>query len=353
MKSFLILIVLSSILFFGCKEEQKEVQVVKVEKEPLPVEVMNIGRTKIQKRVSASSTIRPDKEVYIVSETGGKITSVNFKMGDFIEKDFVLLTVENEIQVASVEMAKSNLETAELSLKIAEELFSTGNSSEIELASAKNQYIAAKTGLVQAEDALDNCLIKAPFSGYIISKEASIENGGMIAPGSLIGRIIDINKVYCEFQVGENEVSIVKKGQKVEVEIPAINEVISDAEVVAISYGADQRSGTFPVKVKWSNKDLRVLAGMSANLNIVTSTEDSPLVVTDFSIFENNNKKAVYIDEKGNAALRYIETGRSSGNLIEVTSGVSENELLVVSGYTVIKSGDPIKSTNKGVTGEK
>lgn len=349
----IILIAAISLLIVSCKEEKAAAATSQPAAKAVQVETMTVTKTSLNRIIPASATIRGEQDIYLVAEGGGSVKEVFTKLGDFVKKDQLLVQLDDKLQKAALATAKANLQTAKLNLKIAKELFDSKNSSEIEFSAAESQYTGAETAVVQAEKALENCRITAPFAGYIAAWENSIAKGTLAAPGSPVGRLIDISRLKCQFQIGEFEIGYLKKGMSVAVRIPAAGTTVDKAVVSAVSVGADAQNGTFPVEVSWTNQNLKSFAGMSAELIITTKTAEPTLVLPDYAIVTDNNKKAVFIAEKGKAALRYIETGRATGQLTEVTGGVKENDVLIVSGFTTIKSGDPVIENSIGQTGGK
>jgi len=351
MKKLLVLLAIT-LLMFGCKPPEKKVVKEAKAKPAMPVEVKTVTKTKIKREIYATSTAEGAKESYVAASTGGIITRVNFKMGDYVKKGSLLLSVESRIQKASVTQAEASVEMATLSMDIAEKLQSSGNTTKLEYVNAKTQLKSAKAALSQAKKTYEDCFIRAPFSGHIASKNSNISKGALLPMGGVIARIINIRSLKGEFQIGEMEIPIVKEGMVVDLEIPAVGIKKIEGKILALSSASDPQSGSFPVEVVWDNKDELVKSGMSVNIAIRSVENDSVLVVPAAAIFMKGDKKAIFVEQNGRVALRYIKTGRATKNLLEVISGVDDGAKVIVSGMTVLTGGDAVVTTNAGATGD-
>ncbi len=321
------------------------------EKEPDPVkavEGMKLKKSNIQRSLTVTTRISPYKEVLVSSETSGKITEVNFKIGQKVKKGALLLTVDETIAKANFLQATKALEAAQLNLKATERLFKSSSSSEAELTQAQNQAAMARAQFTANKKVLENCKIHAPITGYIAQKSAYLTAGSLINPGSVITQIIDLNILKAELAVSENEVAHFHIGQPVTLTVPATSQSFT-AKVESIGVGVDPQTGSFPIVVKWSNsKDSHIKKGMSAVVRVNTKDEVPTLLVPRRVIFTKESKNAVFVQSEDKKALiKFIRLGRSQGELVEVLDGLKEDNVLITSGFTTLQRGDLLKVSLK------
>ncbi len=348
-------LLLITALTVGCqppnpKNENNDIK-TKTNKPAVAVESKKITRTGMSRHISTTALTSGIMESHIVSLSQGAIRSVNFKLGDYVKKGQLLLSVDSDVQKTAKEQAEAALETAELNMEIAEKLHKSENISRIEYVNAKSQLTSARAAVSQTAKLYRDCFIKAPFSGHIASKSQGLEKGSLLAAGAVVARIVNISKLKAQFQLGEMEIPLVEKGMEVELNIPATGNGAITGRITAVSPASDPQSGAFPIEVEFENREEKIKAGMLANITIKSAKQDKALVVPFSALFEKDNKKALFIEEKGKVAVRFVKTGRIRGNLVEVLSGVGENENLITSGTTVLSGGDPVKATSTGNTG--
>ncbi|MBD3391055.1 MAG: efflux RND transporter periplasmic adaptor subunit [Chitinivibrionales bacterium] len=315
-------------------------------KPPTPVEAIPVARGTLKKHVQASGVASGIREVYVVSETQGKIEAVHFRLGGGVGKGAVLVEVDNTVQKAALEQARKAAASAELNLRVTKKLFDQGSASEAEHTNAQTQASGARAGLESAQKAFNDCRITAPIGGYIAQKERTIEPGNYLAPGAMVCRIVDISSLKATVPVGEMEVGLLRKGMPAKVRIPALGSTTFDAKVAAVAAGSDPSTGSYPVEVVFRNtRDRSVKSGMSVSVTITTETADSVVLVPAGAIVERDRKDAAFVAEGARAAMRFVTLGRTAGNTVEILDGLAVGETLIVTGMTTLMRGDSVAIT--------
>ena len=351
MKTLRCFIILSVVIFAGCKEKKSEETETKVTP-PKAVEAVKVSKGIISRDVLASGVAAGIRESYVVSETQGKIENVNFNLGQWVKMGQLLVQVNSNIQKAAYEQAKRAASGAELNLSVTEKLFNDGSASDAEIKNAQSQATGARTQLESTRKAYSDCRISAPISGYIAQKELTIEKGNVLAGGTLVARIVDISSLKTTIPVGEMEVGILKKGMPAEIKVPAVGNQTFSGKVAAIAAGSDPSTGSYSVEVVWKNtEDRQTKSGMSVRVTVSTEMSDSAILIPLISLFEKEDKDAVFVSSDGKAAIRFVETGRAVGNNIEIIDGLEVGETLITTGVATLSRGESIAVTVKGNSG--
>jgi membrane fusion protein (multidrug efflux system) len=235
---------------------------------------------------------------------------------------------------------------ARIYLRSTQKLFDNGNASPMEFADAQSKATGAQAGLENARRNLDNCRVSAPISGYIAQKEAVAVAGGAIAGGTLVSRVVDLSALKTIVPVGEMEVSMLKPGMAAAVRVPAVGDTVFAGQVSAIGAGANPATGSYPVEVSWPNTaERRVKSGMSVNVKIPTHSADSVVMVPLACMTQKEHSAAVLVATRGEVAVRFVETGRTTDVMVEVVSGVHAGDTVLTSGTTTLSVGDPVVVT--------
>jgi len=338
-------------LSLGC-QERKTQQTPGSQKPPTAVEALRVTEGKVTRVVDAAGVAAGIREAYVLSETQGTIRGVHFVLGQKVEDGQLLVQVDDAIQRTSLQQARKAAAAAELHLNVTERLFEDGDASEAELTGAQTQASGARAQLESAQKAYEDCRISAPISGYIAQKAQTMETGNLLAGGSLVTRIVDISSLKATVAVGEMEVGILKTGLKAHIRVPAVQDARFEGMVTAIAAGSDPSTGSYPVEVQWENTpDKRVRSGMSVHVRIETEEPDAVIVIPAKAIVEKEGKKAVFVASRNRAAIRFVEMGDVFGDLAEIVEGLEVGDILLTSGITTLRRGEPIAVTVTGRSG--
>lgn len=348
----LVILNISLLLLWGCSKPEKEVVEEKVTP-PIAVEGIQAEKSSLNRVIRTSGLAEGISESYVVSETQGKILSANFKLGQYVRKGQTLVQVESTIQKRAFEQTEKQKETAEINLNITQKLFDEGNASKMELTSAQNQFKGASAAYEQAKKQLRETQVSAPINGYIAQIEPNIQKGNTLGGGSLVTRIVNINNLKVQFDLGEMEIGMVKKGLPVEITVPAAGNKTFNGKINAVAAGSNPANGSYAVEALFKNdKDLSVKSGMTVKAIILTDVQDSGYIVPSKSLFKKNEKEALYISVENKAQLRFVTTGRKIDTETIIEEGLQDGMTVITSGVNNLSTGDTIAVTISNVTGE-
>jgi multidrug efflux pump subunit AcrA (membrane-fusion protein) len=174
--------------------------------------------------------------------------------------------------------------------------------------------------------------LRAPFDGVVLQKLMDI--GNLAAPGQPVLKIGSHENVIYAY-VNGSVVRNVKAGQEAMVEIPSVNQTFS-ARVLDVDPNIDPATRNFRVKLS-GNGDL--VPGMYASIHFGEGSEET-VVVPRSAVLERGELSLVFVDENSRAEMRIIKTGRSFKDTIEILSGLTPGERIVVDKVNELKSGD-------------
>jgi RND family efflux transporter MFP subunit len=322
------------------------------EKPSLAVEALRVSRGILREFIEAAGMTRGVNEAYLVAETQGIIQSVDFSLGDRVEAGRLLLKVDASLLRLQVEQAEQQAETVRIELEAQETLFSSGNTSLLNLTRAKSAAGSAASALERARKAYADAFLRSPITGYVAAKNEAAALGNLLTPGTWVARIVDISSLTLEVGVGEREVSLIAAGAPAYIRIPAVCEEELSGKVTAVAAGSDPLTGSYAVQVAWPNcEGERIRSGMSASVRIRTR-EDTPVVlIPTEAILRRQGEEAVITAVEGKAVLKTVETGAGVGNRTEIISGLEEGEILIITGLTTLADGEEVVPTIRGESG--
>jgi RND family efflux transporter MFP subunit len=312
-------------------------------------------------------------EATVSSKLTGKVSEVLVEEGMRVEKDQVVARLDDTTQRAQVALATAQVEAARAALAETEAQLRAArlerdrqrdlaarklaSASSLDSAEANYDTLAAtlQTGhetvkvaqrnLGLARDSLDNMVIRAPFGGMVVSKNA--QPGEMISPVSAGGgftrtgicTIVDMDSLEIEVDVNEAYIQRVVPGQRVTATLDAYPDWQIPAEVIAIVPTADRQKATVRVRIGFLERDDRVLRDMGVKVAFLGS--DAPSQPQEVPAGVLIAREALRSDADGDFVWR-VAGGRVERLGVEITGDRSRDRVLVtkglVSGDTVVRS---------------
>jgi HlyD family secretion protein len=192
----------------------------------------------------------------------------------------------------------------------------------------------AQSQLQQAQLALDNATLKAPFGGVI--SNVNIVPGSLAGPTTPAMQLINRNPLHVDLRLSENDVALVRLNQPVQLTISSLAGWQTDGKVSYVAPAADNSNGivTYAVRVSFADSDPQVKVGMTADLEIVTARKSNVLLVPSTALLPKGAGHAVQVvttDAQGNPTVKEtdVEVGLSDGVSTEITSGLKEGQSVV------------------------
>lgn len=327
---------LTALGFIGCTSSAQDNSSISKNKAPVMVSVVDASNDQLNQKISLTGTIQAEKEVTVVSETAGKVLRLDAKIGDRISKSSAIAHVDNTLQNSAFAAAKAKYYKAKKDLERFESLYKENNLSESDLEMARLNLHASEAEFAAAKKQMDNTIITAPISGYIADRY--IEEGTVVDPGKQIATIVDLTTLKLRINFNELDAYRIKLNDKVKVFTDVYPGVEFIGKVSAIGYKADE-SRNFPVEIKLPNSTKNPLrSGLTARIEIVPA-QTNALLIPRASLSSNFKKPTVFIFNNNKADAREIVTGRENNEYVEVVSGLTAGEKVIVKGINNLKPG--------------
>ncbi|HTG62297.1 MAG TPA: efflux RND transporter periplasmic adaptor subunit, partial [Terriglobia bacterium] len=229
------------------------------------------------------------------------------------------------------------------------------------IALAKEQVDASAARIQQAQQNVDNCIIRAPFSGIIVSKDAQV--GEMVSPISAgggftrtgIATIVDMNSNEIEVDVNEAYIARVRPGQKVVATLDAYPDWQIPSHVRTIIPTADRQKATVKVRITFDKLDPRILPDMGVKVAFLDEgrsaknakgTDQVPAakaIIPQSAVRAEGGASYVFTVREGKLERRAVSLGRKMGSDVEVIAGLSNGDQLVVRGSQDLRDGQKVE----------
>jgi RND family efflux transporter MFP subunit len=335
--------------------------------------------------LNASGYVTARREATISSKITAKVTEVLVEEGIRVKEGQVLARLDDTNVVASLKLARAQLESArkalaETQVRLDEantdlgrqtELIGKNVVSQADFDHAKADALAYKARLEQQsfdvsvaersvavwEQQLEDTVIRAPFAGIVTSKNA--QPGEMISPISAGGgftrtgicTVVDMLSLEIEIDVNEAYINRVEPGQPVEATLDAYPDWKIPCKVIAIIPTADREKSTVKVRIGFEKLDPRILPEMSVKVAFRETGEAGPsvtrvVIVPRSAVRQEAGHDMVIVDVRGRAEHRAVTVSGATEAESTIAAGVSEGERVVVDGPKEIADGAILKETN-------
>jgi RND family efflux transporter MFP subunit len=307
----------------------------------IPVKIVSPQTGTINKQISTTGTVSATQELMVLSETQGKVKKVHKNVGDRVQKNEVIIEVDDETIAANVLVAEANFEQQTKDIERLQRLEQGNAISKHDLEQARIGLKKAEADLITARKALRDTKIKAPISG-IINKRL-VENGQFIAGGMPICEIVNTSKLKIWVKIPEKDIFKLAKGQAVNVTIPSLPGKTFNGKINSIGEKADHAM-KFDAEVVMDNHkgEQRLKAGLFSEVLIPVEATET-ILIDKTAITGSMKNPSVFVVESDKAVKKEIIINESDEKFVEVVSGLKEEDRVVVSGQLNLNDGDRVK----------
>jgi len=308
----------------------------------IPVRAMVIASASLNDFINVSGTTAATDEVLISSETAGRIKSILFKEGDFVNKGSILVRLDDDELKAQYNRLKVQME---LNQKIAERLWGLYEKEgvslqEYEIAAAELEKSKAELALLEVQ--LEKRIIRAPFSGRLGLKQVS--EGSFLAPGAGIVKLVSLNPIKIEFSVPEKYSPQIKPGNMVEFQTEGVAGILR-ATVDAVDPSIDAATRTFRIKATAPNPKGQILPGAFANVKLSLNQYDQAIMIPTEAVIPEMGGKKVFIFRNGMARATEVTTGIRQESKVQIVKGLMPGDTVITTGILQLKPDAPVRIT--------
>ena len=315
-----------------------------------------------------SATIRGKQDVDIRPKVQGYITDIKVKEGSIVRQGQTLFVIDQvpyqaalATAEANVDVAKAQVDAAELSATSKEKLFEQNIISDFDLrmarttlASAKAQLAQARANELTASNNLSYTLVKSPVDGVVGTLPFRV--GTLVSPSDStpMTSVSDNSEMYVYFSLSESQVLSLKRQygalENALQELPMVQLQLSDGTIYsekgrieAISGIIDPTTGSVTIRAKFPNKKRLLLSGGSGTI-LLPHRQEGCVVIPQQATFEVQDKVYAYKVENGTAKATIIGVFEiSNGKEYIVESGLMEGDTIIVEGIGLLRDDTPVK----------
>ncbi len=331
--------------------------------------------------LNASGYVVAQRKAAVASKITGRLEWLGVEEGSPVQEGQVIARLENrdvqaalaqaaaELQRARTEVVRVRAEQheAQLNFRRFEDLLADGIIARSEFDQTEARHLRARAAVRSAEAAvkaseaalrgadvaLDYTQIRAPFDAVVLTKNADI--GDIVTPigaaaeaKAAVVNIADLDSLQVEADVSESNLEKVRVGQPCEIQLDALPERRFAGAVHMIVPTADRTKATVLVKVRFLEKEPKILPEMSARVafleRTLTEGEQRPrTAVSRAAVTRRNGQQVVFQLSEERATATKVQTGEEMGEMLEILSGVQAGEKVVIRPLEKIKEGSRVR----------
>lgn len=369
--------------------------------EPLPVMTGIAGKGTLIQHLATSGTLRAWREVEVQARVGGTLGDVGVYNGKSVQQGDTLTVIENREYRVAFDRARTGLLNAQIEYRtlsatpflaatdsietvrriiaesrlldslhyqyragrldeaMYERLSREHESAVAYLTANRGDVIAGKSGLAAAREAFETARlnlewtsITAPFNGFVA--DCSLAPGMHVNAGQPLMRLLDLSTLLVDVEVLEGETGRIAVGQHACAHLAGFPGKEFEGSVLHMNPLVDPKTKTMKVTIALRDErrhtaDPRpfLRPGMFATVQIDTDVRTHRLLVPRSALLVRDQRPLVFTVERGRAKWHYVETGEANDELIEIRSGLSPGDTVIVDGHYTLAHDAPVSVTRR------
>ena len=331
MGSFRFICILALLGLAACSNErerdtQEAVAVIAANPVMLPDQLM----------VEAVGSARASTSANLYPETAGRVVSVRFSAGDFVREGQPLIVLDSRQERLAVDFAEVQVQEASQLLARYRRIEDTGAISDSQIEAGETALASARVELQQAQEALADRTVRAPFSGHIGLTE--IDPGDRVGPDTLIAQLDQRSTLYVDFPAPESAFSRLTPGTVVEVTPFSDPDRTISARVIAVDSAIASEQRTYTVRTAIDNSDDRLRPGMSFRVQFESAGITRPAVPEEAIVWGGEGSYLWTVVDSAARRVPVTITSRRDG-LALVNAEIGANDVVIVEGVQKVREG--------------
>jgi membrane fusion protein (multidrug efflux system) len=306
----------------------------------MPVEVVVARADTVRDEIAATGQIEAVQSIELRPEVEGRVVAILVREGREVGRGAALIQIDSTELAAQAAQAAAQRDLAQQDLARTKDLIAqnAASRSDLEHAEASSRSADAQHQLLSTR--LARTTVRAPFSGVVGQRFVSL--GDYVNSSTRLMSLQTVNPQRASFQVPERYARSLQRGQRVTFRVGAITGRDFTGEVDFVDPVVQQPGRTILIKAHVPNPQRLLQPGMFIEAHLVTGVRPKAVVVPEDAILPLQGANFVWVVDSGKASQRQVGLGVRTPGWVEILSGVSAGEQVVVGGLEVLFPGAPV-----------
>lgn len=322
---------------------------------PVTVTAIKASYDTWQPEIQAVGNLRAVRGVDVTSEISGLVRDIFFRPGQTIKEGYSLVQLNADSDIGQLHALQAQADLAEITYNRDKKQFEANAVSRATLDGDAADLKNKRALVAQQKAIVDKKTIRAPFTGRL--GVSAINLGQYINPGDKIVTLQDLNSIYVDFYVPQQNINLISTGQTVTATTDTYPNRIFHGKISTIDPRVDPQTRNIQIEATFANPRGELLPGMYASVFVQTGKKQKYLTLPRTAVSFNPYGETVYIVEEpaGERAAgepravrqTFVTLGPSRGDQIAVFKGIKEGETVVTSGQFKLKPGSKVIIDNR------
>lgn len=301
-----------------------------------------VGLTPVERRIIADElesvgTSVANESVDLTAKVSETVFKLNFEDGEFVEKGKILVELVNADEASRLAEAQANVDDANRQLERINNLSARDLVADNELDQARTNLETAQARLEGVLVAMEDRLVRAPFSGYLGFR--NISEGTLLTPNTMITTLDDVSVIKLDFTIPELYLADVGVGQTIAARSIVYDEKIFEGLVSVVGSRIDPVTRGVSIRATLDNSELLLRPGMLMTVSLALN-EQSALVVPERAIIATQGRQyAFVVDAENKVSRKEVTLGRRRNGMVEIVAGLELGQQVVSEGTFRVRPG--------------
>lgn len=283
-----------------------------------------------------SGELIPDEEVSLSFESSGKIVSIDFTEGSYVNKGQLLAKVNDGPLQAQLKKLESQLQLAQDRVYRQSALLEKDAVSKEAYEEAQTNLASLKADIELMKENIAQTELRAPFDGIIGLRQVS--EGSYASTGTVVATLTKITPLKVEFAVPERYASVIKPGMNLTFNMEGHLESFP-ARIYATESKVDRVTHTLPVRALYANSRGELLPGRFTNIHLKTQEISDAIAIPTEAIVPEMGVDKVFLYKNGKAQPTAITKGIRNEARVQVLTGLNYGDTVITSGTMQLRTG--------------
>jgi multidrug efflux system membrane fusion protein len=307
---------------------------------PTAVRIQHASQGPAVPPIDTNGVVVTKHEMRLSFKMGGLVRRIHVQQGEAVKKGQKLAEIELTEVSAQVEQARQMAEKAQRDLKRGENLYADQVISLEQLQDLRTQAAMAAASYKSADFNLGYSVIVAPRDGVVLRK--LVDERELVPAGAPVLVVGESDRGYVvRAALADREIVNVKLGDKGEIRMDAFPGQAMTGTVVEVASAADERSGMFPIEVRFDTAPPRLVSGLVARLRLTPESSAPPLIYVPMAalVEGDGDRASVFVFDKGKAQKREVQVAFITADSIALESGLAAGETVITDGALFLENG--------------
>jgi len=321
------------------KKNDKKQETKKVEK--IPVETADLKLGPIESTLKSTTHLEAEESVQILARTTNPVKTLLVEEGDEVEKNQLLIELEDDSQRVNLSKAQNEVQKAKLEFERQESLFKKDLISDQDFSEIKYALLQKELALEDAKRELEYTKVRAPIAGTITARYIKV--GDQVNINQHLFDLIEFDSIVALTYLPETQLSFLELGQKARIQTAALGNRVYDGQVKRIAPIVDRKTGTVKVTIGVGNQP-GLKPGMYVDVELILRTNPTALLIPKRALTYDADQMFVFKLNEDRTVTRCLVVPKLSDKyFIEPMDGFVAGDIIVVAGQSGLKDGSLVR----------